>query len=72
MKHGHDASLEQIRAGLAGHYKQIQREPSREDRSTYAEGEGEAQQAHAGLWRDPAPVPPCRMRPGLSIQRRSS
>lgn len=58
LKDGHDASLEQIRAGLAWHYKQYQREQSRADRSTYAELENAAQQAHAGLWRDPAPVPP--------------
>jgi endonuclease YncB( thermonuclease family) len=58
LKDGHDASLEQIRAGLAWHYKQYQREQSRADRSAYAEIEREAQQAHAGLWRDPAPVAP--------------
>lgn len=58
LKDGHDASLEQLRVGLAWHYKQYQREQSREDRSAYAEVEHEAQQVHAGLWRDPAPVPP--------------
>jgi endonuclease YncB( thermonuclease family) len=58
MKNGHDASLEQLRAGLAWHYKQYQREQSRADRNAYAEFEHEAQQAHAGLWRDRAPVPP--------------
>jgi endonuclease YncB( thermonuclease family) len=55
---GRDASLEQLRAGLAWHYKQYQREQSREDRSAYAEVEQEAQQAQAGLWRDRDPVPP--------------
>jgi endonuclease YncB( thermonuclease family) len=55
---GHDASLEQLRVGFAWHYKQYQREQSRADRSAYAEVEHEAQQAQAGLWRDPAPVPP--------------
>jgi endonuclease YncB( thermonuclease family) len=58
LKDGHDASLEQLRAGLAWHYKQYQREQSRADRSAYAEVENAAQLAHAGLWRDPAPVPP--------------
>jgi len=58
LKDGHDASLEQIRVGLAWHYKQYQREQSREDRSAYAEVEREAQQAHAGLWQDAAPIPP--------------
>ena len=58
MKNGHDASLEQLRAGLAWHYKQYQREQSRADRNAYAEFEHEARQAHAGLWRDRIPVPP--------------
>jgi endonuclease YncB( thermonuclease family) len=55
---GHDASLEQLRVGLAWHYKQYQRDQSRADRSAYADVELEAQQARTGLWRDPAPVPP--------------
>ncbi len=58
MKDGHDASLEQLRAGLAWHYKQYQRDQSRADRGAYARMEVEAQQAHSGLWRDPAPVAP--------------
>lgn len=58
LKDGHDASAEQLRVGLAWHYKQYQREQSREDRSAYAQVEHEAQQSHSGLWRDPNPVPP--------------
>ncbi len=58
LKDGRDASLEQLRSGFAWHYKQYQRDQSHADRSTYAEIEIEAQQAHAGLWRDPAPVAP--------------
>ena len=58
MKDGQDAGLEQLRAGLAWHYKQYQREQSRADRSAYTEVEQEAQRAQAGLWREPAPVAP--------------
>ena len=58
LKDGQDAGLEQLRAGLAWHYKQYQREQSRADRSAYAEVENAAQRAHAGLWREPAPLPP--------------
>ncbi len=58
LKDGRDASLEQLRAGLAWHYKQYQREQSREDRNAYAEVEEEARQSNAGLWRDAAPVAP--------------
>ena len=58
LKDGQDAGLEQLRAGLAWHYKQYQREQSHADRSAYAEVENAAQRAHAGLWREPAPLPP--------------
>jgi endonuclease YncB( thermonuclease family) len=58
LKDGQDASLEQLRVGLAWHYKQYQRDQSRADRNAYAEVEYTAQQAHAGLWRDPEPVAP--------------
>lgn len=58
LKDGHDASLEQLRVGLAWHYKQYQREQSRADRSAYADVEREAQQAKLGLWRDPAALAP--------------
>jgi endonuclease YncB( thermonuclease family) len=71
-KDGQDASLEQLRAGLAWHYKQYQREQSRADRGAYAEVEREAQQAHAGLWRDPAPVPPWTWRVEKRTARRAN
>jgi endonuclease YncB( thermonuclease family) len=58
LKGADDASLEQLRAGFAWHYKQYQREQSRADRDAYAGAELEAQRLHAGLWRDAAPVPP--------------
>lgn len=58
LKDGRDASLAQLRAGLAWHYKQYQREQSGADRSAYAESEHEARQVHAGLWLDPDPVAP--------------
>ena len=70
LKDGHDASLEQLRAGLAWHYKQYQREQSREDRGAYADIERVAQHAQAGLWRDSAPVPPWTWRLGQRAQTR--
>ena len=57
-----DANLEQIRAGLAWHYKQYEREQSREDRETYASAELDARTAKRGLWIDPAPIPPWEFR----------
>ena len=58
LQGGRDAGLEQLRAGLAWHYKQYEREQSSADRGAYAQLEREAQRTQAGLWRDPAPVPP--------------
>ena len=55
---GVDANLEQIKAGMAWHYKQYEREQSETDRITYAQAEGQARAAKRGLWLDPKPTPP--------------
>lgn len=49
---GRDINLEQLRRGLAWHYKQYQNEQSVSDRETYAQAEVQAQRAQRGLWRD--------------------
>lgn len=61
---GQDINLEQIRCGLAWHYKQYEREQSPADRQTYAAAEDAARSAQVGLWRDAAPVPPWEFRRG--------
>jgi endonuclease YncB( thermonuclease family) len=53
-----DANLEQIKRGLAWHYKQYQREQSAADRQTYADAEKVAKAAQIELWKDPAPQAP--------------
>lgn len=55
---GVDANLEQIKAGLAWHYKKYEKEQPIEDRLTYAEEEEKARVAKKGLWADANPVPP--------------
>jgi endonuclease YncB( thermonuclease family) len=55
---GKDASLEQVRAGLAWHYKQYQNEQSASDRGAYAAAEDQARSRGVGLWRDPRSIPP--------------
>jgi len=55
---GRDAGLEQLRAGLAWHYKQFESEQSPEDRKLFAEAESAARNAHAGLWQDADPIAP--------------
>ncbi len=53
-----DVCLEQVRRGMAWHYKQYQREQSPADRQAYAAAEDLARANHVGLWRDTNPVPP--------------
>jgi len=55
---GVDANLEQVKSGLAWHYKQYEREQSATDRTAYAQAEEQARSEHRGLWVDPDPTPP--------------
>lgn len=55
---GQDANLEQIRAGLAWHYKQYGKDQQPVDGRLYAEAEEAARLKGVGLWRDQAPIPP--------------
>ena len=55
---GQDCNLQQIRQGLAWHYKKYQNEQSKDDALTYAEAEEEARGKRLGLWQDPKPTPP--------------
>ena len=57
-----DINLEQIKAGLAWHYKEYEREQSPQDREAYARAEDEARQARRGLWADANPVEPSEYR----------
>jgi len=59
---GRDVCLEQIRAGLAWHYKYYQNEQSAEDRKMYADAEEEARTEKRGLWVDGDPTPPWEFR----------
>ncbi len=55
---GVDANLAQIKAGMAWHYKQYQRDQSVADRAAYAQAEEEARISQHGLWKDTDPMPP--------------
>ena len=57
-----DINLEQIKAGLAWHYKKYQNEQTPDDRYIYSKTEIEAKEAKRGLWADPNPVPPWEYR----------
>lgn len=55
---GEDVCLDQVKAGMAWHYKQYQDEQSPADRGAYAAAECTAMKSRTGLWSDPHPVQP--------------
>lgn len=59
---GVDANLEQVKAGMAWHYKQYQKEQSADDRAAYASVEEQARVGRRGLWQDNEPIPPWEFR----------
>jgi len=61
---GNDLGLEMIKAGLAWHYKQYERDQPPADRVTYSAAENEARGRRSGLWAQPKPQPPWEFRHG--------
>lgn len=55
---GVDANLEQVKAGLAWHYKKYANEQVVEERAKYAQAEDHARAEKLGLWVDAEPTPP--------------
>jgi endonuclease YncB( thermonuclease family) len=53
-----DICLEQIRAGMAWHFKRYQNEQGEQERELYDRFETEARSDRRGLWTDPAPIEP--------------
>jgi hypothetical protein len=66
---GTDANLEQIKAGLAWHYKKYADEQSEKDRKTYADAETAAREAKKGLWVQPNLTPPWEYRASLKVKQ---
>ena len=52
LLNGEDVNLEQVKVGLAWHYKKYQWEQSTSDRVKYSDAELEARRLNLGLWRD--------------------
>lgn len=57
-----DVNLEQVRRGLAWHYKEYEREQSTSDRRLYSAAENEAKASRTGLWALPHPIEPWHFR----------
>ncbi len=53
-----DAGLEQVKAGLAWHYKKYQGEQGEEDREAYSVAESVARKKQLGLWKGGEKIPP--------------
>jgi endonuclease YncB( thermonuclease family) len=53
-----DCNLEQLRRGLAWHYKKYENEQPPVDRKSYANAEEVARSKKVGLWGEPAPIAP--------------
>ena len=69
--HGVDVGLEQVKRGMAWHFKRYEAEQSPENRSIYAAAEREARAAaKRGLWLDPAPVAPWEFRAAKTMTRK--
>ena len=63
---GTDMCLEQIKRGMAWHYKQYEHEQSESDRSLYRQSESVARALKIGLWDDEAPIEPSSFRHKLA------
>ena len=59
---GTDICLEQIKLGMAWHYKQYESEQTTEERDAYAQAELAARTKTIGIWKDKNPIPPWEFR----------
>jgi endonuclease YncB( thermonuclease family) len=59
---GTDICLEQIKLGMAWHYKQYESEQPNEERKIYAQAELAAREQVIGIWKDKNPIPPWEFR----------
>ncbi len=62
LREDQDVCLEQIKRGMAWHYKKYEREQPIGDRTKYAQAEKNARVARLGLWADESPVEPSHFR----------
>ena len=53
---GNDVCLEQLKLGMAWHYKQFESAQLKEDQETYSQAELSARSQAIGLWKDKNPV----------------
>lgn len=66
---GQDMNIEQVKAGMAWHFKKYEDEQEPQDRVTYAAAEQQARAAKLGLWKDPNPTVPGEWRQAVKAKR---
>jgi len=59
---GQDINLEQIKSGLAWHYKEYEKEQDLADRKAYSSAEEDARAKHLQIWSIRNPTPPWEFR----------
>lgn len=69
MLDGRDINIEQVKAGMAWHFKKYEDEQKLEDRRAYAAAEQEARAAKLGLWKEPNPIVPGDWRQDVKTKR---
>jgi endonuclease YncB( thermonuclease family) len=69
MLDGRDINIEQVKAGMAWHFKKYEDEQKPDDRRAYASAELEARAAKLGLWKEPNPIVPGDWRQDVKIER---
>jgi endonuclease YncB( thermonuclease family)/methylphosphotriester-DNA--protein-cysteine methyltransferase len=69
MLDGRDVNIEQVKAGLAWHFKKYADEQPALDRVTYAAAERSARAAVLGLWQEQAPTVPGEWRQAVKAKR---
>ena len=69
MLDGQDMNIEQVKAGLAWHFKKYADEQEPQDRISYAAAEQQARTAKLGLWQDPNPTAPGDWRQEVKAKR---
>ncbi len=66
---GRDMNIEQVKAGMAWHFKKYADEQDPTDRVTYAAAEQQARAAKLGLWQYENPTPPGDWRQAVKAKR---
>jgi endonuclease YncB( thermonuclease family) len=57
-----DVGLEQIKVGMAWHYKKYENEQTIKNRSFFSSAERKARKSQIGLWKNKSPIPPWKWR----------